>query len=347
MSLIEVRNVTKRFRVARKAPGLVGATKHLFRPHYEEKIAIDHLNMVIEAGESVAYVGPNGAGKSTTIKMLTGIIPPSSGDIRVAGLIPYRQRIENAYNIGVVFGQRTQLWWDLPVQESLRLLGDIYKVPKETFAKNLTEMIDLLQLEPLLRVPTRQLSLGQRMRCDLAASLLHSPMILYLDEPTIGLDVAVKSRIRQFIKRANKERNVTVLLTSHDLSDIENLCTRLIMVDKGLIAFDGSLQDIQQRFGRHHVIQFTLSEERPEAAGLIAEALSDLAEVHISQPEPYQIAVQFNPQQVTAGVLIARLLPALPINDLKIDEPDIEDIIRQLYEGTLQFAEAGSSHGSR
>ncbi len=339
MSLIEIRGLTKHFKVSHKPPGLLGAVKHLVRPSYVEKVAIDHIDLSIETGESVAYVGPNGAGKSTTIKVLTGIIAPTSGDIHVAGLVPFRERIENAYNIGVVFGQRTQLWWDIPVQESLRLLGDIYEIPEQKFAHNLAEMVDLLELEPLLRIAARQLSLGQRMRCDLAAALLHSPQILFLDEPTIGLDVAVKNRIRQFIKRINKEQHTTILLTSHDLGDIEDLCTRLVMIDNGRIVFDGSLLDIQHRFGYGRVIHLILSEEQPQALEMAGEALSDIPSLSISQPEAYKLSVQFNANQITASALVPRLLSILPVNDLSIEEPGIEGIIRQLYEGTLQFAE--------
>lgn len=344
MSLIEIHKLTKHFRIPQKSPGLFGAVKHLVRPSYVEKTAINHIDLAIETGESVAYVGPNGAGKSTTIKVLTGIIVPTSGEVRVAGLVPFRKRIENAYNIGVVFGQRTQLWWDLPVQESLRLLGDIYEIPEKKFTKNLEEMVDLLELEALLHVPARQLSLGQRMRCDLAAALLHSPKILFLDEPTIGLDVAVKNRIRQFIKRVNEEQHTTVLLTSHDLGDIEDMCTRLVMIDQGRIVFDGSLLDIQRRFGYRRVIHLMLSEEQPQALDLAVEALSDVPSLSISQPEAYKLSVQFNANQITASVLVPRLLSLLPVNDLSIEEPGIEGIIRQLYEGTLQFAEIEARH---
>jgi ABC-2 type transport system ATP-binding protein len=343
MALIEVHRLTKRFRMPIKAPGLVGAVKHLLHPSYEEKVAVDSIDLSIEAGESVAYVGPNGAGKSTTVKMLTGILHPSSGEVRVRGLLPHRQRIANAQNIGVVFGQRTQLWWDLPVQESLRLLGDIYQVPQAIFTRTFTECVELLDLMPLLRKPARQLSLGQRMRCDLAAALLHAPSILYLDEPTIGLDIAVKTRIRQFIKRINYERGVTVLLTSHDLGDIEDLCTRLIMIDQGQIIFDGSMQAIKERFGRERVIHLLLHNEAPGALDLAHSALSELAPLSIQQSDTHRLTIQFDSSQCTGGTIAGLLLPILPVNDLRIEEPSIESIIRQLYEGTLQLDGAGVS----
>jgi ABC-2 type transport system ATP-binding protein len=340
MTLIEVHKLTKRFRTPVKSPGLAGALKHLVRPRYEEKIAVDAIDLNIEAGESVGYVGPNGAGKSTTVKMLTGILVPTAGEVHVRGLTPHRQRIANARNIGVVFGQRTQLWWDLPVQESLRLLGDVYEVPAELFARSLNECVELLDLEPLLRKPARQLSLGQRMRCDLAAALLHAPSILYLDEPTIGLDIAVKERIRQFVKRIIRERGVTVLLTSHDLGDIEDLCARLVMIDKGRIVFDGPLEAIRKRFGGKRVMHLLLHDATPAAAETARSALPELDSGCIQQPEPHHLAIQFDAVYLTAGAIAGRLLAALPVDDMRIEEPSIESIIRQLYEGTLQFEEA-------
>jgi ABC-2 type transport system ATP-binding protein len=339
MPIIEAHQLTKRFRAPIKASGTVGALKHLFRPRYEEKTAVDAIDFAIEAGESVAYVGPNGAGKSTTIKMLTGILHPSAGEVRVRELIPFQQRIANAQNIGVVFGQRTQLWWDLPVQESFRLLGDMYRVPEKVFAQTFAECLELLDLEPLLRKPARQLSLGQRMRCDLAASLLHAPSILYLDEPTIGLDVAVKERIRQFIKRINRERGVTLLLTSHDLSDIEDMCSRLMMIDQGRIVFDGPLKTIREKFGRERVIHLILQTATPTALNVAQTALPELTPINIQQPEPHHLTVRFDATHLTAGAIASRLLTLLPVNDLRIEEPSIESIIRQLYDGTLQFEE--------
>jgi len=270
MPIIEVHQLSKRFRIPKKAPGMAGAIKHLFQPSYEDKLALNEISFDIEAGESVAYVGPNGAGKSTTIKVLTGIIVPTAGEVRVQGLIPHQQRVQNNKRIGVVFGQRSQLWWDLPVIESLRLLGDIYEVPSEAFERTLTECSDLLELVPLLPKAARHLSLGQRMRCDLAAALLHSPNILYLDEPTIGLDVAVKARIREFVRHINRTRGVTVLLTSHDLADIEFICSRLILIDQGKIIYDGALQAFKHQFESQRVIQMTLSEPTANAP-LLAE----------------------------------------------------------------------------
>lgn len=345
MSLIEVHGLTKCFRVPVKRPGLVGAVRHLFRPHYEEKLAVNQIDFTIDAGERVGYVGPNGAGKSTTIKMLTGIIVPSAGEARVCGLIPHRQRLANARNISVVFGQRTQLWWDLPVQESLRLLGDIYHVPTDRFARTLSELVELLELAPLLRMPARQLSLGQRMRCDLAAALIHAPRILFLDEPTIGLDVAVKERVRAFVKHLNHERALTVVLTSHDLGDIEDVCTRLVMIDRGQIMFDGALQAIRERFGRDRRMHLVLSEGLPTACDVARTALRGLPPIDVQQSEPYRLTLQFDATDVSVGAVASRLLATLPVTDLQIDEPSIEAIVRQLYQGTLRLQEVRSTSG--
>jgi ABC-2 type transport system ATP-binding protein len=339
--IIETSKLTKRFRIAVKSPGLAGAVRHLARPVYEEKVAVDTIDLTIGPGESVAYLGPNGAGKSTTLKLLTGILVPTSGDVRVRGLVPHRQRQNNARNIGVVFGQRTQLWWDLPVQESLRLLGDIYEVPTKIFERNLREFVDLLDLGPLLAVPARQLSLGQRMRCDLAASLIHSPPVLFLDEPTIGLDVAVKARIREFIKRMRRESEVTVLLTSHDLGDVEDLCERIVMIDRGRIVFDGPLRSIKERFGRERVIHLTLREETPNAVRVAQDALSELPELAFAQAEPHQLSVRFDPNVVSPGAIAGRLLSSLPVDDVRIEETSVEAIVRQLYDGKLRFGTAG------
>jgi ABC-2 type transport system ATP-binding protein len=337
MPIIEARQLTKRFRVPIKSAGLAGALKHLVRPRYEDKTAVDAVNIQIEPGESVAYIGPNGAGKSTTVKLLTGVLTPTSGEVRVRGLVPHQQRMENNRNIGVVFGQRTQLWWDLPVQESLRLLGDIYAVPEARFVANLHRYAELLELEPLLHVPTRQLSLGQRMRCDIAAALLHSPAIVYLDEPTIGLDVAVKARLRQFLKQINREAGMTIVLTSHDLGDIEELCERLIMIDRGKIVFDGSLRQLRARFGSTRTVHFALRDMAPRLEEVIRQALGELAPCDIGVGD-YQLTVQFDAATIGAAEVISRVLQLVSVEDLRIEEPSVESIIRQLYEGRLAMS---------
>jgi ABC-2 type transport system ATP-binding protein len=299
--------------------------------------AVDGIDLEVLPGESVAYVGPNGAGKSTTIKLLTGILVPSAGEVEVRGITPWRHRVENAFNMGVVFGQRTQLWWDIPVQESFRLLGDIYQLDAASFRRTFDDLVDVLDLGPLLHVPARQLSLGQRMRCDLAASLVHSPPVLYLDEPSIGLDVSVKARFREFIRAMHRERGLTVMLTSHDLGDIEELCERLVMIDKGRIVYDGALAQITDRFGWERTLRLTLSEPAPEAGANAAEALAGRRGIAVAQPSETELTIAYDGRQDTSGALIRDLATRVPMADIDIQQPSAESIIRQLYEGTLRF----------
>jgi len=340
--IIQAHGLTKRFRRAVKGHGLKGALTHLVRPEYTDITAVDDVSLEIMSGESVAYVGPNGAGKSTTVKLLTGILVPTAGEISVCGLTPFDNRIQNARNIGVVFGQRTQLWWDIPVQESFRLLGDIYEIPDDAFRTTFSELVDVLDLNPLLGVPARQLSLGQRMRCDLAASLIHMPPVLYLDEPTIGLDVAVKARFREFIRYMHHERGLTVMLTSHDLGDIEELCDRMIMIDKGRIIYDGALSEVTARFGWERQLHLTLSEPLDDAVKQAAAALGGRDGIYPTQPDPSRLSIAFDSRTATSGELIRDLATALPVTDIRIEEPTAESIIRQLYEGSLNFEDKAS-----
>lgn len=244
--MIQVSHLRKTFRVARRGAGFSQAVKALFRREYEEIHALDDLSFTIRDGEMVGYIGPNGAGKSSTIKVLSGILTPDSGQSLVNGRTPWKDRVAHVKEIGVVFGQRTQLWWDVPVADSFELLKEIYTVPAATYRENLEELTQLLDLGDLLRTPARQLSLGQRMRCEIAASLLHSPKILFLDEPTIGLDAVSKLAVRDFILRLNRERGTTVLLTTHDMQDIEALASRVLLIGRGKILLDGTLEDIRQ-----------------------------------------------------------------------------------------------------
>lgn len=341
--LITAENVSKQFRRPRKEPGFSGALKHLVKPRFQDLSAVRDVSFEIEAGESVAYVGPNGAGKSTTVKLLTGILVPTSGDVTVCGIHPFQQRQENARNIGVVFGQRTQLWWDIPVIESLRMLGDIYDVPADDYKRVFDELTEVLELEPLLAVPARQLSLGQRMRCDLAASLIHSPRVLYLDEPTIGLDVSVKARFREFIKYMHRDRGLTVMLTSHDVGDIEELCPRMIMIDKGSIIYDGAFAEVTRRFGWEQKVIVTLQDEKDTAREMATMALGRYPHATITQGSPTSLHVSFDSRQATSGEIIRDLATSLPIADLSIEEISAERIIRNLYEGSLHFQD--QDHG--
>ncbi|NYI77868.1 ABC transporter ATP-binding protein [Nocardioides panzhihuensis] len=313
MSLIEVRDLSREFTIRKRA----GA----FRRTSVVKHAVHDLSFDIEAGEMVGYIGPNGAGKSTTIKMLTGILVPSGGSALVAGLEPSRQRRELARRIGVVFGQRTSLWWDLPLHDSFELLRRIYRIPDQTFRRNLEDHVALLDLGDLMDTPVRQLSLGQRMRGDIAAALLHDPEILYLDEPTIGLDVVSKGRLREFLRALNHERRTTLMLTTHDLQDIEALCDRVIVIDHGTAVFDGPLSSLRATGGSSRTLVVDLVDEASPIA------IEGARVVKIEGPRQW---LAF-PAGASAAPLVAQITAAYDVADLSIHEPDIEDVIRQLY----------------
>ena len=244
--MIKVQNICKTYKVAKRNKGLKEAAKALFKRDYEYIKALNDISFTINEGETVGYIGPNGAGKSSTIKVLCGILTPDSGTCEIADLVPWKKQVEYVKNIGVVFGQRTQLWWDIPVIDSFELLKDIYSVPQNLFQNNLEELINLLELKEIVKTPARQLSLGQRMKCEIAASLLHSPKILFLDEPTIGLDALSKLTVRKFISELNKKNKTTIILTTHDMQDIEAITERIILIDKGRILLDGTLKDIKK-----------------------------------------------------------------------------------------------------
>jgi ABC-2 type transport system ATP-binding protein len=319
---VVVEDLVKTFRVAERKKGMLGALTGVVTRRHRTVRALDGVSFTLEAGELVGYIGPNGAGKSTTVKVLSGILVPDSGRCEVMGRVPFRDRIEHVRRIGVVFGQRTQLWWDLPVIESLELLRDIYRVPAADYRRTRDELIELLSLRPLLDTPVRQLSLGQRMRCDLAAALLHSPPMLFLDEPTIGLDAVAKLAVRDFVKRLNRERGVTVILTTHDMDDIEELCRRVVVIGRGRILCDGTLDDLRLRVRRERRLIVDLDDGVERVDDPDAEVIRrDGPRFHLS----------FDPARVAPADLIGRIAARYPVRDLFVENPPIEEIVAELY----------------
>jgi ABC-2 type transport system ATP-binding protein len=338
--VIQVERLEKKFLLALQRPGLFGAVSSLIWREHRVVHAVREVSFGIHRGEMVGCLGPNGAGKSTTVKMLTGILVPSGGHVEVLGLVPYRRRKQLAQRIGVVFGQRTQLWWDLPLIDSLELLRYVYRVSAEHYERNLRRMRDLLELDPFLRTPVRQLSLGQRMRGDLAAALLHDPEVLYLDEPTIGLDVVAKHRVRDFLLEINRRDGVTVLLTTHDMADVARLCSRLLIIDHGTLLYDGSLDGIRDRLGTERTLVVDLAEDHPGTLEVPCAR-----EVRADGPRRW---LQFNRLETTAAELIAAVAARYRLHDLTIEEPDIETIVRRIYEQGLDartMREVGAARG--
>ena len=323
MAIIQVRELSKSFKVPDSKTGRLAAVRNLFSFKHTLKVAVDRVSFDIEKGEMMGYVGPNGAGKSTTIKMLTGILVPTSGEVVVDGLVPHRDRMRLARRIGVVFGQKSQLWWDVPVIESLRLLKEIYKIPTSTYDTNLELFHDLLDLHEFQDTPVRQLSLGQRMRSDLVAALLHNPDILFLDEPTIGVDIVAKDRFRSFIRQLNRERQVTVLLTTHDLLDIEKVCERMMIIDNGRIIYNGSIAGIKEQFTPYRVLVVDFAEG-------VSEVNIDRAE--LVEREGQRARFRFSREDISASELITELAQQHRVRDISVEEPEIEEVVRKIYE---------------
>ena len=326
MHIINVQKLDKHFYLRQHHQGRWAALRNFTTRKVRTVRAVDSISFTIEPGELVGYLGPNGAGKSTTIKMLTGLLVPTGGTLSANGYLPWRDRQQYVARIGAVFGQRTTLWWDLPVVESLKLLQYMYRVPEVRFRRNLDEFVHLLELEPFLASPVRTLSLGQRMRADICAALLHSPDILFLDEPTIGLDIVAKERIRQFIRQINQARGTTVLLTTHDMADVQKLCRRVLIIDQGRLLFDGTLEKLQTRFGgkRELIVDFS---EPYDDVGI------DGAEV--VERVDSRVTYQFDRLRLTASELISRISAKYRIHDLAVREPEIEETIRRIYEEQL------------
>ncbi len=322
MSYIEVNDLCKEYRVAKTGKGIGGAIKSLFHREYTVKEAVRHVNFSVEKGEIVGYIGPNGAGKSTTLKMLSGILIPTSGTVQVGGIVPYERRRENAKRIGVVFGQRSQLYWDLPVSDTFDLYESLYDIPHETFRKNCDLFTELLDMGGFLDQPVRQLSLGQKMKANIAVALLHDPAVLYLDEPTIGLDVVSKKVLRQAIKAINREKGTTVMLTTHDMDDIEAVCNRLIMINEGVKLFDGTLESFRNQYEREIVIRLEFEDSAP--------VWRDIEGLSLSKREETALEVKLLDRNAVKAS-ITRLLDTFEPQNIFVREPDIEDIVEIAY----------------
>lgn len=329
MPIIQVENLKKEYKINIKGEGLKGAIANVFHPKFETKEAVKGVSFAIEEGEMVGYIGANGAGKSTTIKMLTGILSPTSGNIAVDGLNPFKDRTVNNMKIGAVFGQRTQLWWDLPVLESYKLIQKIYEIPENIYKENLKFYTDYLDLHDLLSIPVRQLSLGQKMRCEIAAAFMHDPKIVFLDEPTIGLDFMVKEKIRDFIKVLNRQKKVTVILTTHDLQDIEEICNRIIIIDNGQIIYDGSLLEIKNQFNEYLIADFKIKNSTPELDKILEDNSDKL---FVLSKDMYKLSIRFSRNDLTVAGVMGIISPYCNVIDLNINEASIDTIVKDLYE---------------
>ena len=330
MAIIKVKNLVKTYKIIEKEDGLIGYFKNLIKSKYKEFTAVNHINFEIQEGELVGYIGENGAGKSTTIKMLTGLLTPTSGEVVVDDLVPNKNRIENNKKIGAVFGQKTQLWWDLPVIESFRLIKKMYKIPDGEYRKNLKKFSEILELDDLLEKQVKNLSLGQKMRCEIAATFLHNPKIVYLDEPTIGLDVLVKERIRAFIKEINKEKNTTVILTTHDLKDIEDVCDRIILLDKGQIIYDGEKEKFKETYGKQVIAQMLV---KNKTSLITTETIND--EFEVVEESDEQVKIRFNHDKYTIMDIVNRISNYCEITDMHIEEQGLEEILKEIYRGEI------------
>lgn len=328
--LIEVADLVKEFRSFQRGEGVRSALRNLFFREYTTIRAVDRISFRIPAGQMVGYIGPNGAGKSTTIKMLTGILMPTSGSVISNGYQPFAQRSSYTRTIGAVFGQRTQLWWDIAVVESFRLLKNIYGVSDGDYEARMKRFDEVLEISRYLHTPVRKLSLGERMRCDVAAALLHNPPILFLDEPTIGLDIVAKDRIRQFLKQINRESGTTVLLTTHDLADIEELCSRLMVIDKGKLLFDGPLGELKRRLWRENAVRFEVK-DREQAQRLEALAISGVTAERVSE---LSIRLHFPREQQTTAEVIRKVLNMVEVTDIAIEEQSIDEVVKEIYTGS-------------
>jgi len=326
--IIEIQNVTKEFKVLNRREGLKGSLRDLFSRDYKIVRAVDKVSMDIDQGEIVGYLGPNGAGKSTTIKMMTGVLEPSSGEILVNGAAPYKNRTRNAQEIGVVFGQRSQLWWALPLVESFKILKDIYQIDDKQYSDMMDLYRSLVDIEPLLHKPVRQMSLGQRTLSDILAAFLHDPKIVFLDEPTIGLDVSMKAKIRTLIHALNKEKNTTVILTTHDMGDVDALCRRIVIIDKGKMLYDNDIAHLKGFFGSYRTLKIRTAGQLSETAGMIEKDLPDFT---VSSDDEW-ISILVDEDKKKVIDVLAGLQSSYDIKDMQLEEISTEEVIKKIYE---------------
>lgn len=339
MSLIHIDNLSKHFKILNRREGLGGALRDLFSGDYRTVEAVAGISFDIEAGEIVGYIGPNGAGKSTTIKMMTGILKPTGGLLEVNGFVPYDNRIKQAQIMGVVFGQRSQLWWDLPVIESFKILKEIYKVDQQTFNRHMELFNDLVGLKSLYSQQVRTLSLGQRMLCDITASFLHNPQVVFLDEPTIGLDISVKAKIRAVIKELNRERNTTIILTTHDLGDVEALCNRIIIIDKGKILYDGAARQVHTLFGAYRTLKLQIDDFTETTISDLRHKLSQKFGsdngISVAETEEFWTDITIDQARTPLSDVLNFVMTNFPVFDVRIVEISMENVVRKVYDGAL------------
>lgn len=331
-NIIEIKNITKEFKVLNRREGLKGSIKDLFSRDYKIVRAVDNISMNIQQGEIVGYLGPNGAGKSTTIKMMTGILEPTSGEILVGGNVPYENRTKNAQEIGVVFGQRSQLWWALPLVESFKILKDIYGVSDHDYDNMLTLYKSLVDIEPLLHKPVRQMSLGQRTLSDILAAFLHNPKTVFLDEPTIGLDVSMKAKIRTLIHALNKEKHTTVILTTHDMGDVDALCQRIVIIDKGKMLYDNDIEHLKGFFGSYRTLKIRIDGNLKQLAEKIDKELPDFK---VSADDEW-ISILVDEEKSKVMEVLSQLQKSYEIRDMQLEEISTEEVIKKIYEAGVQ-----------
>jgi ABC-2 type transport system ATP-binding protein len=322
--IIRIVDLVKEFRIPKRHDGIFGGVRTLFTRQSTITRAVDGISFSVDEGEVLGYIGANGAGKSTTIKVLTGILVPTSGVVEVNGLVPWQARERNALNIGVVFGQRSQLWWDLPLEESFKLIAALYRIPQARYKRNMERFTEMLGLDEFIHSPVRSLSLGQRMRGDFVAAMLYEPRLLYLDEPTVGLDVMAKERIRAFIEEVSAEGHTTIMLTTHDLSDVERLCRRIILVDHGRVLYDGTVDHLKARYAPYRVLVVQQAEGD--------DAAVDVTDAEVIRCEEGRTWLRFDPEHISIPALIAEVAAHYAVTDLSIEEPDLEYVVRGLYD---------------